>query len=161
MDTPAVVLDSDALRLNHPLLPQIMASDPQRMDVLSNGPVGGWMSGLIDHARHRGYNTVVENTLTNPEQVAATARAFSDAGYTVSIAALAVPEQVSRLGIVTRYLAGVDHDEFPRWTTENSHSRSYTGMLTGLESVTNVVDQIDVFDRQGDLLYRSSPLRGG
>lgn len=113
LDTLAVVLDSDVLRQNHPAMPEIMAQDPQRMDVLSNGPVGYRMSGAIEHCRELRYNTIIENALTNPTQVSETARSFRDAGFTVMIAALAVHEKVSRLGIITRYLAGVGTDALP------------------------------------------------
>lgn len=153
MDTPAVVLDSDALRLNHPQIAEIMRRDPQRMDVLSNGPVGQWMGASIEHARQRGYNTIIENTLTNPAQVADTAAAFRSAGYRVDVAALAVPEQVSRLGVVSRYINGLDSDEYPRWTTERAHSGAYVDMLSGLQTVTGVVDTIEVYTRSGAPLY--------
>lgn len=153
LDTPAVVLDSDVLRLNHPSMPLIMDTDPQRMDVLSDGPVGEWMRGLIRHSADHGYNTIIENTLTNPDQVAKTAGAFREAGFEVSVAALAVDQSISRLGIVSRYLAGIDHDDFPRWTTESSHTGAYTGMLAGLAAVDGMVDTIDVFDRSGQRLY--------
>jgi predicted ABC-type ATPase len=156
LDTPAVVLDSDVLRLNHPSMPLIMNTDPQRMDVLSNGPVGEWMRGLIEHSARRGYNTIIENTLTAPDQVANTAEKFRQAGFEVSVAALAVDESISRLGIVSRYLAGIDHDDFPRWTTENSHTGAYTGMLAGLAAVDGVVDTLDVFDRSGQRLYHGA-----
>lgn len=153
MDTPAVILDSDALRLNHPQMAEIMRRDPQRMDVLSDGPVGQWMGASIEHARQRGYNTIIENTLTNPAEVAATATDFRDAGYSVGVAALAVPEQISRLGIISRYVSGLDSDEYPRWTTEASHSGAYVDMLSGLETVTGVADTIEVYTRNGDPLY--------
>lgn len=156
LDVAPVVLDSDVIRLNHPMMDEIIAADPQRMDVLSNGPVGAWMSGLIDHAREAGYNVIIENTLTNPAQVAETAEQFHQAGYQVNIAALAVPDQDSRLGIVQRYLAGVDTDPYPRWTTESSHSSAYTGMVEGLQQVTGVVDSIEVYTRSGESLYSGS-----
>jgi UDP-N-acetylglucosamine kinase len=149
----AAVMDSDEIRQNHPQMPEIVAADPQRMDILSNGPVGEWMGGSIEHARQRSYNTIIENTLTNPAQVTETAGEFRQAGYGVSVAALAVPEHVSRLGVVTRYLAGTDSDEFPRWTSERSHSAAYSGMVTGLQEMTGVVDTIEVYTRQGDQLY--------
>lgn len=153
LDTPAVTLDSDELRLAHPSMDEIIAADPQRMDVLSNGPVGAWMAGSITHARSAGYDVIIENTLTNPGQVAATAGDFRRDGYQVSIVALAVPEEDSRLRIVQRYLAGQDTDPFPRWTTEHSHSSAYTGMDDGLEQMTDVVDSIEVYDRNGGPLY--------
>jgi UDP-N-acetylglucosamine kinase len=153
LDVAPVVLDSDVLRLLHPAMPSIIAADPQRMDVLSNGPVGEWMSGSISHAREAGYNVIIENTLTNPAQVAETAAAFHQAGYQVNVAALAVPAEDSRLGIVQRYIAGLDNDPYPRWTTERSHSSAYTGMIDGLEQVTGVVDSIEVFTRNGESVY--------
>lgn len=52
-----------------------------------------------------------------------------------------------------RYLAGQDTDPFPRWTTEHSHSSAYTGMVDGLEQMTDVVDSIEVYDRNGGPLY--------
>ncbi|MGP9725345.1 zeta toxin family protein [Corynebacterium sp. AOP40-9SA-29] len=155
-DSAPVVLDSDVIRLNHPMMDEIIATDPQRMDVLSNGPVGEWMGGLIDHARESGYNVIIENTLTNPTQVTATAEAFHQAGYQVNVAALAVPAEDSRLGIVQRYIAGLDNDPYPRWTTESSHSSAYTGMVEGLQQVTGVVDSIEVYTRSGEALYSGS-----
>lgn len=151
--TAPVVLDSDVIRLNHPMMDEIISRDPQRMDVLSNGPVGEWMSGLIEHARESGYNVIIENTLTNPSQVAETAGKSHEAGYEVRVAALAVPEDDSRLGIVQRYLTGLDNDPYPRWTTERSHSSAYTGMVDGLEQITGVVDAIEVYSRSGESLY--------
>jgi UDP-N-acetylglucosamine kinase len=156
LDSPAVVLDSDDLRKNHPMMNEIMARDPQRMDVLSNGPVGFWMSELIAHTRNSRYNLIVENTLTNPRQVMETAKTFQAAGYAVGVTALAVPEDVSRLGIVTRYLAGVNSEDFPRWTTETSHSSAYSGMVSGLEQMTGGVDRIEVYDRNAGPLYEGT-----
>ncbi|WP_297005777.1 zeta toxin family protein [uncultured Corynebacterium sp.] len=156
LDTPAVVLDSDVLRLNHPAMPDIMERDPQRMDVLSNGPVGFWMSGVIDHCRQHRYNIIIENTLTNPKQVSETAQLFHDTGFAVAVAALAVHEEVSRLGIVSRYLAGIDTDAFPRWTTERSHTTACHGMVSGLATINGSVDTIEVYDRQGHPLYAGS-----
>lgn len=153
LDTPGVVLDSDEIRLRHPQLPEIMAADPQRMDVLSNGPVGEWMGAAITHARESGYNAILENTLTNPGQLAVTAEEFHVAGYTVSVTALAVPEDVSRMGIVSRYLAALGGDEYPRWTREASHTGAYTSIPEGLPQISEHVDVIDVVTRDGGLLY--------
>lgn len=65
-DSAPVVLDSDVIRLNHPMMDEIIAADPQRMDVLSNGPVGEWMGGLIDHARESGYNVIMVFAPSSP-----------------------------------------------------------------------------------------------
>ncbi|MEL4163090.1 zeta toxin family protein [Corynebacterium bovis] len=88
---PVAQLDSDEMRLWHPDIDRIVAADPHRMDVLSNSPVGEWMRAAIAHCRTERYDVVVENTLTAPEQVAATIGGFHDAGYRVEIVALATP----------------------------------------------------------------------
>lgn len=150
---PFAVLDSDELRLLHPQMDEIMQRDPFRMDVLSNGPVGEWMSGALAHCRSRGYDTVIENTRTNPDELRTTLEAFRDAGFTVHAEVLAVPEPVSRLGIVTRYLAGADLSRSPRWTTEASHQRAFAGMGAGLRELDGAFDSVRVRDRTGAALY--------
>lgn len=155
-DSAPVVLDSDQLRLHHPRLDEIMAADPQRMDVLSNGPVGQWMKAALHFCRDNGYHTIVENTLTNPGVVAETAQDFAAAGFSVTVVALAVHEDISSLGIVTRYLDGLGTDDYPRWTATTSHDAAYESMVTGLPELTGVVDGFEIYNRQGHNLYAGS-----
>ncbi|WP_125196392.1 zeta toxin family protein [Corynebacterium bovis] len=150
---PVAQVDSDEMRLWHPDIDRIVAADPHRMDVLSNSPVGEWMSAAIAHCRTGRYDVVVENTLTAPEQVAATIGDFHDAGYRVEIVALATPGEVSRLGIATRYLDGVDNDRFARWTSRLSHDRAYAGMVTGLVALDGSVDRVRVYTRDVECVY--------
>lgn len=152
-ERPMVTLDSDELRLLHPRMNDIIRTDPYRMDVLSNAPVSTWMAALIEHCRHSKLDTIIENTLTNPAQIRQTARAFKDEGFTARLELLAVPEPVSRLGIVTRYLAGVDGDDFPRWTTEASHRKALSSAPEGVRQLESVFDEIQVRDRKGGALH--------
>lgn len=147
------VLDSDELRLWHPRLEEIRQRDPFRMDVLSNGPVGEWMSGSLTHCRDHRYDTLLENTMTNPDQVRTTAESFRGAGFSVQADVLAVPEAQSRLGIVTRYLTEVDVGPSARWTTEASHTGAFAGMSAGLRELEGVFDAVRVRDRDGGVLY--------
>lgn len=142
-----VVLDSDELRKFHPALPEIMKKDPLRMDVLSNGPVGQWMGGLIKHARLHGHNVIIENTLSNPEFIAEEIKAFRAHGFTISIAAMAVAAPVSRLGVVDRYVRASQFSPYPRWTSELSHSNGYKALVPGLKALAPLTDEVTIFTR--------------
>lgn len=147
------VLDSDEMRLWHPRLVEIRQRDPFRMDVLSNGPVGGWMRGSLTHCRDQRYDTLLENTMTDPSLLRNTAEDFRDAGFSVQADVLSVPESQSRLGIVTRYLMEVDVGPSARWTTEASHTGAFTGMSEGLRDLGGIFDVVRVRDRKGEVLY--------
>ncbi|WP_165242645.1 zeta toxin family protein [Corynebacterium lizhenjunii] len=144
-----VVLDSDELRQQHPAMDEIMRVDPLRMDVLSNGPVPYWMSGLIDYGRSNGYSMVIENTLSNPDFIASEIAKFHAAGFSVRLVALAVAQEESRLGIVTRYLDAKEVSPYPRWTSEVAHTNAYKAIVPGLRALAPLVDELEIRTRDG------------
>lgn len=150
--TDHVVMDSDELRRYHPALDEIMRLDPLRMDVLTNGPVPFWMSSLIEYAREHGHSLIIENTLSNPEFIAGEIEKFRAAGFNVRIVALAVAQEVSRLGIVQRYLAAKRTSKIPRWTNEVSHTNGYRAIVPGLRALEGMVDSLEIRTRDGRIL---------
>lgn len=150
--TDHVVLDSDELRHYHPALNDIMRRDPLRMDVLTNGPVPFWMSSLIGYARENGHSLIIENTLSNPEFIASEIEKFRAAGFSVRIVALAVAQEVSRLGIVQRFRAAQRTSKVPRWTNEVSHTNGYRAIVPGLRALEGRVDSLEIRTRDGRIL---------
>ena len=151
----AVVIDSDEFRQLHPQLAEIMRRDPQRMDVLSNGPVGYWVDNALEYCRANRLNTILESTLTRPEQIHDTVNRFRSHGFTAVAEVLAVPPAISRLGIVSRYLAG-HHPSTRRWTTNNAHHRAIEGLADGIRQLHGVFAEITVRDRSAAELYRGT-----
>jgi hypothetical protein len=147
-----LAIDSDELRLLHPDIARISQLDPLRMDVLSNGPVGEWTKALITHIREQRFNVVIENTFARSEIMAAEAKNFERAGYQCSFIALAVPELVSRLGIVNRYRAAVQGGNIPRWTSEVSHTNAYAGIKTTVQELLSLgtTPEVTIVSRFGD-----------
>ncbi|MDO5076367.1 zeta toxin family protein [Corynebacterium sp.] len=130
----AVVVDSDVVRQLHPAILDIAEAAPLRFDVLTNGPVGDWCNRIIESARHRRCNVIIENTFANPATVLGEAQRFAEAGYMVGFLCLAVPSSVSRLGIVNRFRqAARVGGSMPRWTTETSHSAALTGLNASVQ----------------------------
>lgn len=144
-----VVLDSDELRKYHPSLDDIMRRDPLRMDVLTNGPVPLWMSGLIDYGREQGHSMIIENTLSNPEFIRGEIAKFRAHGFRVRLVALAVAQEVSRLGVVERYLYAKKKSQYPRWTNEVSHTNGYNAIIPGLQALEDSIDELQIFTRDG------------
>ena len=147
-----VVLDSDELRKYHPALDEIMERDPLRMDVLTNGPVPYWMSSLIEHGRQYGHSLIIENTLSNPEFIAGEIAKFRSAGFRVKVVGLAVAQEVSRLGVVQRYLEAKRVSRYPRWTNEVSHTPGFKAIVPGLQAIAPLVDDLEIRTRDGRTL---------
>lgn len=147
-----LVIDSDELRLLHPDIKRISQLDPLRMDVLSNGPVGEWTKSLITYAREHRFNVIIENTFARSEIMAAEAENFEQAGYQCSFTALAVPESVSRLGIVDRYRAAVQGGNIPRWTSEVSHTNACKGISSTMQELLlwDATSEVTIVSRSGD-----------
>lgn len=144
-----VVLDSDVLRQYHPAIDDIMRRDPLRMDVLTNGPVPFWMSSLIEFGRDNGYSMIIENTLSNPDSIAGEISKFREAGFHVKLVALAVAHEVSRLGVVDRFLRARKYEPYPRWTNEVSHTNGYSAIVPGLRALAPLADEVLIRTRDG------------
>ena len=147
-----VILDSDELRKYHPALDEIMERDPLRMDVLTNGPVPYWMSSLIEHGRQHGHSLIIENTLSNPEFIAGEIAKFRSAGFRVKVVGLAVAQEVSRLGVVQRFLEAQRVSRYPRWTNEVSHTSGFKAIVPGLQAIAPLVDDLEIRTRDGRTL---------
>lgn len=146
------VLDSDELRKLHPALDEIMHLDPLRMDVLTNGPVAFWMSELIEYGRQHSHSMIIENSLSNPRSIANEITKFRNNGFKIHIVALAVAQEVSRLGIVQRYLEAKRTSPHPRWTNEISHTNGYKAIIPGLNQLHSMVDSLEIRTRDGRYL---------
>lgn len=148
-------VDSDELRAHHPAFDEIMATDPQRMPVLTNQAASEWTRRSIDYARQRRLDTIIENTFHNSAVIADSAAAFRAAGHRVHAVAVAVPAEVSRLAMVDRYLTSLEAGRIPRWTTLAAHDRAVTGAHATLAELhqARAVDRLTIIDRQGHRAY--------
>lgn len=116
---------------------------------------GAWARMSSDYLRERQASVVFETTFRQPDAVVATAKEFRDAGYRVEVRALAVPEAVSRLGVLSRYAEQVRDQGVGRWTPQAFHDAAAEQMPKSLERVIaeGHVDRVLVVDRAGRAVY--------
>ena len=151
----AVVVVGDDLRQFHPDYARLMRDDPLRMPEVTAQAAGAWARMSSDYLRERQASVVFETTFRQPDAVVATAKEFRDAGYRVEVRALAVPEAVSRLGVLSRYAEQVRDQGVGRWTPQEFHDNAAEQMPKSLERVISegYVDRALVVDRTGRTLY--------
>lgn len=146
-----LVVDSDALRAQHPQFDEIMATDPVRMPVLTDQAASYWTRATINHAQERGLDVLVENTFHNADTIIDSAAQFRRSGHSIHVVALAVPPEASRLAMVDRYLTNLDRGGVARWTTLAAHNRAVAGLGNTLDRLHAEahVDRITILDRAG------------
>ncbi|WP_271986527.1 zeta toxin family protein [Pseudoclavibacter terrae] len=151
----AVAVVGDDLRQFHPDYARLMRDDPLRMPEVTAQAAGAWARMSSDYLRERQASVVFETTFRQPDAVVATAKEFRDAGYRVEVRALAVPEAVSRLGVLSRYAEQVRDQGVGRWTPQEFHDNAAEQMPKSLERVISegYVDRALVVDRAGRTLY--------
>ncbi|MBF4460817.1 zeta toxin family protein [Pseudoclavibacter sp. VKM Ac-2867] len=145
----------DDFRQFHPDFARVMREDPLRMPEVTAQAAGAWARMSSDYLRERQASVVFETTFRQPDAVVATAKEFRDAGYRVEVRALAVPEAVSRLGVLSRYAEQVRDQGAGRWTPQAFHDVAAEQMPKSLERVIaeGHVDRVLVVDRAGRTLH--------
>lgn len=148
----ALSVNGDALRLYHPEYAEVMATDPLRMPAVTQQAANAWVHMSLDYLRERRASVLMETTLRDPAAVHRTLSEFRDAGYEVQLQLIAVPETVSRLGTLERYLGQVERDGSGRWAPSAVHDAAYE---RAPESVTNLlrdglVDRV-IVQQRGDV----------
>lgn len=113
-----------------------------------------WVHMSLDYLRDRGRSVLLETTLRQPEAVSATLAQFRAAGYATELRVLAVPEELSRMGTLTRYVAQVAEDGAGRWAPSRFHDAAYSQAPdTAMDAaLAGLVDRVIVVDRNANVL---------
>lgn len=120
-----VEVDSDLYKPYHPRYEQILRLDDKLM-AAAIGPDGrAWMAKVQDYVRAHRLNALVHEIAEDPDRVVATARSYKDAGYQVAVLVLAVPEGISRQGILDRYFTQVEDRGVGRLSVPEKATLSY------------------------------------
>ncbi|MFE9427711.1 zeta toxin family protein [Kitasatospora sp. NPDC006697] len=100
----AVRVDRDAYKAVHPSYERFLAEDVRTAGVRVRTDTYAWQAEVEEQLRWRRLDAVVEAALGRPEEFLAQLAAYRRAGYRVEIVALAVPEALSQLSVLERYL---------------------------------------------------------
>ena len=154
----AVLIDVDALRDWHPNY-RSWRSDPlteKSAAAMCHADASAWSKALVRQAVARKCNIVVDGTLSNTEAMHSLFSMLKEAGYQVSVKALAVRKDVSQLGILERFEAG-KAKAMPRWISSDVHAIAYSKLPATLQAIEQSPDlynaRVGIYDRSGRRLY--------
>lgn len=151
---------ADTYKTYHPAYTRLMLSTPNLASPATGPDARRWLAMASAEAVRRHLDVLLESACRHPEDFTQLVSIFHDAGYRVEVVVLAVPEALSRLGILTRFyekLPEAHSRNLPvRLTPKKVHDDSYVGLLdaaTFLDQSASA-DQVLVV-RRGNLVAYS------
>ncbi|WP_051857080.1 zeta toxin family protein [Streptomyces sp. NRRL S-1868] len=150
----AVRVDRDAYKAAHPRYAAFLAEDVRTAGVKVRPETYRWQAEVEAHARACRYDVVAEEALADPAAWRSSAAAYRQAGYRVEFVALAVPEAVSQLGVLDRYLRLAEQDR-PRYVSWDNHDACAAALPEALADIEarHLADRVVVVQRAAEVLY--------
>ncbi|KEF04810.1 Zeta toxin family protein [Kitasatospora aureofaciens] len=150
----AVRVDRDAYKSVHPHYAGYLAEDVRTAGVRVRPQTYDWQAEVEAHARAHRYDVVAEEALADPARWRATAAAYRQAGYRIEVVALAVPEAVSQLGVLDRYLRLAEQSR-ARYVSWDNHDACAAALPTTLAAIEaeHLADRVVVVRRGAQVLY--------
>jgi len=144
-----VEVDSDIYKPYHPRYQQILRLNDRLMAAAIRPDGRTWMAKVQTYLREHRLNALVHETAQNPDHLVATAHSYRAAGYQIAVIVLAVPEGLSRQGILDRYFAQIRDRGVGRLTRPENAAESYASIPEGAARLENemLADVIAVFRR--------------
>ncbi|MGW4784905.1 zeta toxin family protein [Streptomyces sp. NPDC004230] len=149
----AVRVDRDAYKDVHPHYTDFLAEDVRTAGVRVRPETYRWQAEVEARVRADRYDGVVEAPLADVPKFLNEVIAYRQAGYRVEIVALAVPEAVSQLGILDRYLRLAEEGK-ARYISWANHDACAAALIETLRIVeaAHLVDRVFVVRRAAEVL---------
>jgi hypothetical protein len=142
------IYSDDIYEAYHPRYAEILGLDDTLM-AAAIGPDGrAWMAKVQDYVRAHRLNALVHEIAQNPDYLVATATKYRAAGYQIAVV-LAVPDGISRQGILDRYFQQVADRGAGRLSVPEKAAESYARIPEGAARLEadKVADAVAVFRR--------------
>ncbi|KAK0753067.1 zeta toxin-domain-containing protein [Schizothecium vesticola] len=147
-DSPPVHLIADTYKAYHPHYAVCLPA--------ASADARKWLAMACEHVVERRMDVLVESACRYPGDFCELVEIFGRGGYAVRVAVLAVPEGLSRLGILRRYYGGLEEGR-GRLTPRGVHDESYEGLREAVGWLDGRGGEGVVVVRRGNLLAH----RGG
>lgn len=152
-----VDIGTDSLRVYHPRWLDLLDEDPATATLLTQLDAQAWVARSVSYAAHRGFNVIMDSTLSRVGEVADFLQTFHVHGYRTEVAFVATPVAVSWLGNLARYQGQVEAKGRGRISLREPYERGAAQIVdavTRLEGLPTI-DQISAYRRGGELIYRN------
>lgn len=159
----AAHIDPDLMREYHARLAEIRREDPVRMGDHTHEDVSVWKGYLLNDARNARNNVVTEISLNSTDNTKQQIEKYQKAGYAIELHALAVHEDISRLGIFQRFEKEVNRPNGnPRYVPMHYHDAAYHALPRNVDEVERsfALNLVTVNTRSGDIVYKRSEQEG-
>lgn len=153
----AAHVDPDMLRGEHARLNEIMRDDPVKMGEHTHEDASVWKGFLLNDAREAHNNVVTEVTLQSVNNTKREIEKYQGEGYAIELHAMAVHENVSRLGIFKRFEGAVSKPgDLPRFVRMEYHDAAYHAMPRNVDDLERsfAMSLVTVNMRSGDIVYK-------
>ena len=117
----AVRIGSDDYKQAHPCYPALLAVDDRSAGWRIRPDTRRWQAEVEDYTRRHRLDAVIETALADPEEARTAVGAYRYAGHRVELAVLAVPEALSSLAVLHRYLQQVRATGAGRYVSAQNH----------------------------------------
>ncbi|MEU3602276.1 zeta toxin family protein [Streptomyces sp. NPDC006798] len=154
----AVRVDRDTYKDHHPGYAAFLAEDVRTAGVRVREETYRWRAEAEARAREGRFDLVVEEALADPAAWLASLAGWRRAGYRIEVVALAVPEAVSQLGVLDRYLrlAEEGRARYVSWDNQAACAAALPRALAAVES-GRLADRVTVVRRGADVVYANGP----
>ncbi|KAK4456011.1 zeta toxin-domain-containing protein [Podospora aff. communis PSN243] len=163
--TPAHFI-ADTYKTYHPHYATCLKEAPEKASILTSLDARVWLEMACAYAVENRLDVLVESACRHPDDFCKLAQVFRNGGYNVRVAILAVPEALSRLGILVRYYRNLPEAQsrgLPlRLTPKKVHDDSYTGLAYAAKFLDEdeSADSVIVVRRNNMLSYVNERVGG-
>ncbi|MGH3673145.1 MAG: zeta toxin family protein [Pseudonocardiaceae bacterium] len=133
--TAYVALDSDLFTPFHPDYARLLRTDDRLMTAATRADGREWLAKAQRYAQTHRFDTLIDHTVDDLDYFETSLRSYHGAGYRVVVFVLAVPEALSRQGIIHRYHEQPKHAGGGRLTIAAKAAASYRGILHGADLI--------------------------
>jgi predicted ABC-type ATPase len=139
----------------HPRYSDLMADDDTTVGAYTSVDGRKWMAKVHAYSIEQRYDVIMESAMTKPADFLEPIQQYRDAGYRVEVAVLAVPEALSRLGVLDRYYGEVMASGRGRVIDSEVHDATYRGVLdaVGLIDRDRLAHHVFVLRRGNETIY--------
>lgn len=161
INRPPAHFIADTYKTYHPHYATCLQKAPEKASILAGLDARIWLTMACDYAVKKRLDVLVESACRHPDDFCKLTQVFHEGGYSVRVAVLAVPEALSRLGILVRYHRNPPEAQsrgLPlRLTPKRVHDDSYAGLeyATRFLDEDPSVDGVIVVRRGNMLVYRN------
>lgn len=153
-----VFINGDDFRKRHPRFLKIYNEHGGDFVSYTSEFSGRMVQEMIDYAREKRLNMVVEGTLRTTSVPNSTRSFLQESGYKVNLAVMVVRPEISYLSTLKRYNQMLERGTFGRLTSKSDHDFVVNSIVENLDKIysENKFDDILLFNRNKDCLYRFS-----